>query len=294
MQRLLFLLICLILIACSDQSSSKEPLPLTDQDREQIAEFSGRLIASINGFDFSVFNSSWNNPAFKRRMKQIDHTQKSVLAYLSEEMEKQIKFGNLSIIHEVNDGRGEVLQVGLNFFDTYAELVLLSNFANAYNFFKYRIEMVGGRPVLSDYLEFREDFWYSEKIVNFLRHNSEYNAYSKERHQTNDAMNTSQAYLATGDTLSALQYLYEVPPTHQLGNELSLMKIDLAASLGDSIHASVLNAEFEQHPNLYVRYLYHYFYADTADLEIVYQTLEDRIGDNNVLDSLVLAGKVWN
>ncbi|MEL7145372.1 MAG: hypothetical protein AAFO69_03320 [Bacteroidota bacterium] len=282
-----------IVIACDDTSSSKKTNEFNEQQRQQVEEFSNRLVISINGFDFSVVNSSWSNTAFKARMSQINKAQKAVLSHFSDELGQDIKYGNLSLIHEVNDGRGKVSQISLNYFGGYSELTLLKNFDSYFGFLKYRIEIENDRPVLTDYFDFVANAWYSEKIVQMLQLNSDYDAYSVERHHANTAIAARNAALEKGDTLAALQHLYQVPKTHELGIDLSLMKLELAAMLNDSIYANVLQTEYEQNQSLYLQYL-HSYYFDTLSLPDVYQSLAHLLQVEGVLDSLAVTGKTWN
>lgn len=291
MHRILILICLLFVMACSEKQQQQKPL--TDGERQQIAALTDQLITSINGFDFAVVNNTWSNTAFKRRIVNITNTQQSVLDHLFEEDLKQtIKFGNLSIIHEVNDGRGKASLLNIQYFDYHAEALILLSFPETFHFCKYRIEMVKGSPVLSDFFQLKDNLWYSQRLMSTLKVNSQYDAFSEERQQANLAMDASTEALNAGDTLLALQYLYEVPDVYEVGSWLSVKKIDLAANLADTIFSSVIYTEYQSNQSLYVQYIYNYYF-DTTALSSTYQSLEKELGVTGSLDSLVSANKVW-
>ncbi len=99
----------------------------------------------------------------------------------------------------------------------------------------------------------------------------------------------SEERLRLGDTLEALNYLYDIPESRQTGNWLTFKKLYLAQSLGDAIYSSVLGTEFENNKSLYVKYLYHLYFSDSSDLETVYSILSKEIGESVTLDSLISA-----
>jgi len=279
---------------CSESKKSERSV-VTPQQQSQIESFSNELINSINEFDFSVINNTWNNVAFKKRVAvHINGTQMSVFDHFFEKnLRMTIKTGNLSIIHQVNSGNGKVSFLGLSHFDFHSELTLLLTFAGRFDFFKYRIEFINNKPAITDFHHFKDNLWYSEKIVNILRLNSKFDAYSEERHQANDAIRASEEALAYRDTLEALYSLYDIPETHQHGNGLSMMKLNLALTLGDSVYANVLATEYDKNKSLYMKYLYT-LYFDSTNLNSVYELLTSELGNSEVLDTLVNEQNYWN
>jgi len=268
---------------------------VTPEQQAQIESFSIELINSINGFDFSIINKTWNDQAFKERVAvHINRTQKSVFNHIFEkDLRMVIKTGNLNIIHQVNSENGKVSFLRLTHFDFHSELTLLLEFEGRFDLIKYRIEIIDNKPAIIDFYYFKNNLWYSEKIVNILRLNSKFDAYSDERHQANRAIRASDEALAGGDTLEALYALYDIPETHQLGNGLSMMKLNLAMSQGDSIYAKVLATEYEKNKSLYLKYLYT-LYFDSTNLHTVYQLLATEIGNSVALDTLLNKGIYWN
>ncbi|MEQ8238936.1 MAG: hypothetical protein RIA69_06970, partial [Cyclobacteriaceae bacterium] len=131
-------IILIFLIGCSEPKKNERP-SLTTEQQAKIESFSTQLIKSINGFDFSVINNSWNNEIFKERISnQITKTQQSVLEhFFDEKIRRTIKFGNLSIIHRVNSDHGKVSLLRLDHLEHHSELILLLTFEGVYDFFKY-------------------------------------------------------------------------------------------------------------------------------------------------------------
>lgn len=288
-------LIVVFLFGCSETKKAK-PTELTPEQKTEIESFSNELINSINSFDFTVINNAWNNEAFKERVSnRVNKTQQSVLNHIFEkDLRMTIKTGNLSIVHRVNSDQGQVSFLRLNHYDTYSELILLMTFEGVYDFFKYRIESINNKPSLTDFYHYTDNLWYSEKVINMLRMNSKYDAFSDERHQANRAMRAYEQALTIGNTLEALYSLYDIPETHQKGNWLSLRKLSLAIVLGDSVLADVMATERENNKSLYMDYLYNYYLGDTTSLSLTYQLLAGELGESKALDSLIEIGYLWN
>ena len=288
-------IILTFLFGCSEPKETKHP-KITPEQQVQIGSFSNELIKSINDFDFSVINNSWNNEAFNERISnQITKTQQSVLEhFFDEKIGRTIKFGNLNIIHRVNSDHGEVSLLRLDHLERHSELILLLTFEGIYDFFKYRIEFIGNKPSITDYYNYADNIWYSQKIISTLRLNSKFDAFSDERHLANQSLLNSKKQLSIGDTLEALYYLYDIPESHQTGNWLSLRKLNLAMSLSDSIMADVMVTEYQKNKSLYIKYLYNYYIGDTTNLNSTYELLALELGESQTLDSLVNNGSLWN
>lgn len=283
----------LLLISCISIDKTEYQL-LTDEDKSKIESLSHRLIKSINEFDFSIVNTHWSNDAFKERVSNLTKTQKSVLEHIFEkDLKRTIKVGNLSIIHLINSNQGKASFLKLTHFEYHSELTLLLAFNNSFNLYKYRFQIIKGQPVICDFYQFSDDFWYSQKVINSLKLNSKYKAFSNERREANIALSNSDKQLQRGDTLEALYFLYDIPESHQTGNWLTFKKLTLAQSLGDSIYTGVLVTEFDQNKSLYMKYLYHLYFSDTTELKKVYETLYSQIGKSSTLDSLIDNGSYW-
>lgn len=286
----------LVLISCSLVScnSPKTSPNLDKRNQERIAKLSDKIVHSINHFDFSVINNSWNNEAFKNRLSGIGRVQKSVFEHLFESKLKfHIKAGNLSLIHDINDYNGQASFLSLNHFEEHSELILLVTFPMNYDFIKYRIELIKGKPAIVDFYNFKDNLWYSESIINSLQWNSEYDAYSKERHDANAAVGLYKQAVTREEKEAALRALNNIPKTDVLGNELSIMKLTLAMDLGDTIYMGALASEYEHNQSLYMQYLY-YWLTDTTRLGEVYQSIEKEIGESVSLDTLWNGDRVWN
>ncbi|WP_339810224.1 hypothetical protein [uncultured Imperialibacter sp.] len=283
------------LAACSKTGVTDRP-SLTPDQKTKIESFSQELVRSINGFDFSVINNSWDYQAFKDRISdRVNRTQKSVLSHIFEkELKSKIKDGNAQIVLRVNTDNGKVSPLRLNQFDHHSELLLLLTFDNTFDFFKYRIEYINNQPRVTDFYSYADNRWFSEKLIDLLKLSTKYDAFSSDRHEANAAIAASEQALILGDTLDALYNLYEVPGSHQEGNWLSLRKINLAVTLGDSVLAEVLTAEHDSNNSLYINYLYNYYFGDTTELDLTYKLLATELGDSQVLDSLIHAGYLWN
>ena len=288
-------IVCLfaLLAACGEVKKS-DSQKLNDLDRKKIESLSTRLINSINGYDFSIINSSWNNDFFKSRVVNLNKTQRSVFEhYFQKEIKRTIKVGNLSIINQVNDGNGKVARLNLQYFDYHAELTLLLTFEKRFDFFKYRIEMYEDIPVISDFYHFKDNCWFSEKLINLLHLSTKFDGTSEVRRMANQALTASEKYLNYGDTIGALNALDGFPEAFRIGNSLSLRRLEVALMIDDSMYTQVLEKEFESNKNLYIQYLYGMHFYDNNRLDDVYRLLSQEFGKSEKLDSLVSCGHYW-
>ncbi|MFY0593839.1 hypothetical protein [Roseivirga sp.] len=288
------LFICLITSCTNSEKANK--VALTDEAQNRIQSYSEELIGSINNFEFSIINNSWDYSAFRVRVSEkINKTQRSVLNHIFDDnLRMTIKSGNLSIVHRINSEKGHVSLIRLKHFEYYSELTLLLTYDGYFNFFKYRIEFIQNSPKLTDYYDYSENLWYSEKIKSVLELNSKYIAHSPERRQANLALDQSRLALQAGDTLEALYLLYDIPDSHSKGNSLSLRKLGLAVTLGDSIFSDVLFTEFDRNQSTFMKYLYHYYESDTTNLKLTINLLSKQLGGSSKLDSLFEQGYLWN
>ncbi|PIQ49939.1 MAG: hypothetical protein COW03_02850 [Cytophagales bacterium CG12_big_fil_rev_8_21_14_0_65_40_12] len=294
MFRSLYLFIVFLLVTGCSRSKSGNAIKLTLENKKAIELFAQQLVKSINDYDYTLIRNSWSNEAFGKRVKDLNRVQRNVFNYIFEkEIKDEIKFTNISLVNHVNSEKGKIYISNIEHFNSHSEITLLSIFDNNYNFIIYRVEMINGKPYLCDFFDLKSGIWYSEAIKNVINLNSRYDMFSEERRTTNLAWNNSNLTLRKGDTLNALYYLYEIPKTHWVGSGLSLMKLNLAQSVSDSIYAQVLETEFEYDQSLYLKYLYYRYWNDSINLSEVYITLKHQTGEDLKLDSLIANSSFW-
>ncbi|HAA21901.1 MAG TPA: hypothetical protein DCR93_33520 [Cytophagales bacterium] len=288
------LLIIGLLTACSEPKP-QAPAAFTEAQKQKMTRYAQDLVASINAYDFDVMNAGWNEEAFKRRVtRQVSTTEVNMFNdFYQKKLRLQLKLNNLRIYHRVHDYTGEATLYRLDFYDRYAELVILATFPYSFNFRKYRMELRKGRPAMVDFYDYAEDQWVSELMIGFLRLNNRYRAGSDERTNANLAMQRAERSLREGDTLGALQWYYEIPSTHQQNAYVSLRKLNLAETQGDSLWNTVLTREYQDNPSLYVQYLHQYYRGDSTDMVAMYQEIARIVGASPELDSLRLQESFW-
>lgn len=282
------------LAGCSEPKEEQTQTLLSEVEKQQIEKLSHRLVKSINSQDFSVINESWSDDHFMVRVSTESKTQRSVLSHIFKTQIKQIiKTGNISIILDINTYNGKAYLCKVNHFDSHSEVILLLSFDDRFDFFKYRIEMQGTKPVISDFMTLTEDLWYSEKISLDLKINARFEAYSEERQIANSGISSAQYYQDIGDNESALDALMSIPRSYHGGNIISIEKLIIASEIGPETYVKVLKSEFQHNKSLYMKYLYHY-YVDTVNRKTFNYELKQEIGDPKTLDTLVLSGRFWN
>lgn len=288
--RLLF--VFFLATGCSGGDSS--PAALTTEQKAAIASYANNLLRTFNSHDHSLVNDSWNHQAFKNRVSGLSKTEASLFAYIFEKQVKNdIRYTNLLIINEISKQGATAWLTRIQHFNTHSEITFSIIFPDGYTFTRYRVEMIGDKPYISDMYDFKDGTWYSESIKNFLLLNARYDGLSAERRAAYGAMNLSNQLLKKGDTLGALEALYEIPPSHWVGNGLSIKRLELAANLNDTLYADVLDTEFSYNQSLYLQYIYYLGIEDDAALFKVLETLKNETGITDQLDSLVRTDAVW-
>ncbi|MCE7991610.1 MAG: hypothetical protein HEP71_06505 [Roseivirga sp.] len=288
-----FILVLFLLAGCSSDST-EAPVALTVEEKATVESYATQLVNSFNGHDHALVRSSWSNDAFRKRVKDLNKTQRSVFAHIFEkEVKDAIKYTNLLLINNLNKQNGIASLTQSQHFNGFSEITIFMVFEDSYSFIKYRVELIEGKPFLCDLYDFKENTWYSESIKNAINLNSRYDAFSAERRNTNLALRSSDEALKRGDAYGALDFLYEIPQTHWVGNGLSLNRLGLAAELSDTIYAQVLETEFAYNQSLYLKYLYYLAFDDSTNLNQVYTDVKNLTGASDGLDSLIVRGSFW-
>lgn len=281
----------IIFFACDEQEKTRQ---FTEKEKKVITAFSNQLLKSFQEFDPSFVKNKWSIQAFRKRITGLNKVQNDVLNYIMEEfVNNQIKFGNVSLVNEIYENSGKVYHSGLQHFGSYSELTLLLNYEASFKLLKYRIEFIKGKPCLSDAYDFRDNTWYSEAIKNNIYLNSRYNAFSEERRQANLAWNGYIYSLNRGDTLNAYRSLLDIPDTHLIGNTISIAKLNLAMSLGDSLLIETLVEESAKNESIYMRYLVAFYFLEESDMMTISEELSKETGNKAALDTLFQKYYFW-
>ena len=284
----------LLLWNCSGSNEPAAPVTFTDAQKQTITKYAADLIKSIHAYNFDLMNASWDEEGFKDRIIwELTTTENSVFqtAY-DQKLRLQFKLENLRIFHRVNQEEGKVYQLGLTFFDQHAELVLLAVFPTNHVIRRYRIELHGNKPAITDWYNYANDMWTSEAMKELARLNNEYRAGSNERYLANRSLQAAMQAWSGGNSELALQQLNSIPESH-VNSYISLSKINVAYDLGLDQWYQTLNEEYQKQPSLYIQYLRQYHLGDSTELAGVYQTLQKALGKSPMMDSVRLSGSYW-
>jgi hypothetical protein len=293
--RFTILILLLVCFSCKNENEKKIINVLGNSDKDLIKTFANNLYISINNYEYELIRSSWDNELFRKRVNKLTKTEQTVFDYyFDKEFATVILNENIDLVNKLKFNTGKLFFSKITYYPTHAEIIYSLRFAKNVDFWKYRVELINNIPKLTDYYSFRDEIWQSQNIINIIRLNSRYTATTKERQQANRSLMESDKYLLHGDSLFALQLLYEIPETHLIGNALSLKRINLAFKLNDTIFASVLIREKEFNKSTYISYLYGYYFYDTIELDKVFYKLEQELGTKNmILDSLKTLNYFW-
>lgn len=286
------LFISILLVSCSGKSEA--PAKLTPGQKATVERYATQLVKSFNSHDYSLIRDSWNHNTFKKRVNGLSKTGQAVFNHIFEkDVKDDIKYTNLLIINRISKEGGQTHLTRTEHFDIYSEITFAITFPGSYSFIRYRIEMIGNKPYLTDMYDFRDGTWYSESIKNIVNLNVRFDGLSEERRMKNMALRQSDEFLKRGDTLGALVELMEIPDTHWVGNGLSLKRLNLAISVNDSVYTDVLHTEIYSNQSLYLKYLYCLKFNDPEILSNVYEELKSLTGSSERFDSLILSESTW-
>ncbi len=285
------ILLAFALFGCQ---SEPEVVRLSSTQKLEIEKASKALVASINNYDYDLINALWSDLGFKERLRGITRTQQSVFEHLfKSKIRMMIKSGNLSMVNSIFDYGGELEIMSIEHFDSYSELNLLLTDSDFFEFFKYRVEWVDNKPALVDYKNIRNDQWFSESIVDDLKLNSKYNAFSTERAEANRAMLLYESAKDGGNYQEALEALELMPVSHRRGDWYRLMRIEMSMLIGDPIFSSVLQEEYNQSKGLYIQYLHFLNKRDTIGTQLIRDKMALSDRGATAFDSLIQAGAFW-
>jgi hypothetical protein len=273
----------------------KELIPLSETEKKTIKDFAFSLTKSINKYEYEFIEKVWDNELFKQRVKASNEIERSLLSHFFEEkLGKQVYYVNVDLINKLKFNNGKLKLSKIIYYQRHAEIIYSMIYDRNVDFWKYRIELKDSVPKLTNYYSYRDEFWQSENVKNFLRLNTKYTAVSKERQQANGSLIQSDKYLVYGDSIRALEVLYDIPSTHTIGNAISLKRINLAFEISDTTFASVLLKEKELNNSLYINYLYAYYFTDSLELDHVLGELNQELGiKSDLLDSLCTLNYFW-
>ena len=295
MTRLIYILTLLLtLFSCASETA--ETPPLSESDRQKIEALASELEQSLNQYDHKVLQGTWESNLMKKQFKGLSGDEKSILLHFFEnDFPTTIINWNAAMIQRIQSDSSLVASRKVQHFDHHSELTytLLSEQYQTVDFLRYRIEMSEGAPKICDTYLFKDAAWLSEKLRQTLRVNARYTASSPERRATNRAIAKSGEYLANGNTLEALQALYDIPDEFMTDNTMSIHKLRLAIQVSDSIYIAALQREFEDYPSFYIRYLYHSHFQDSLEFNQVLDTLSAMLDNADVLDSLRTEAYFW-
>lgn len=281
-------------VICGCIAPQTEQSALTRENRIAIEGFADSLVLSINKYEYELLRNSWSDELFKQRIKGLSSAMSHVFeVYFDEKWTTTIKSDNMDLVNRVKYQNGRVYLSNILYSEDFAEITLLIVIDTHMDFWKYRIEMLGDKPVLSDYFLLKQGRWRSEVMEYELHVNQNYTASSVERRSANQVMEEHRSNLQKGDTLLALLNLYELPKTHAQIDGLSLEKISLAMALNDTIYEQVLSEEYSNSNNLYINYLFHLYWRDSLGMDSVIASLREEIGNTPYLDSLSGGQMIW-
>jgi hypothetical protein len=296
----LIILTCITIslcLSCTDIKKQSESNSLSETDKELITNFASDLTKSLSSYHYDLIKSSWDKTAFRKRVGDLSRTERTMYKVLFEEaVVDPMMTQNLELINKLKHSDGLVFLTKMAFLPGNpgcTELTFSMIFDEFVDFVKFRVEIINNTPRLTDLYSYRDELWQSKNVKNIIRLNSKYTASTEARQRANQSLMLSDRALMQKDTLLALEYLYQVPETHLMGNSLSIRRISLALQMDQEVLASVLTSEMELNNSLYIRYLYGYYFYDSVLLEQVFKELELNIGKNSILDSLATLDYLW-
>ncbi len=283
-------------VSCKNAGHKQAVELLSETEMQTINDFAKQLTKSINNYEYELIRNSWDDEGFKKRVIRSSRTEQNVFNGIYDAAyARKILYVSVDLVNRLKYNDGRMLLSKIIYYPSHAEIIVTFQFTGGIDFWKYRIELRNKVPKLTDYYSFKDDFWQSQNIRNIIKLSITHTATSEERHQANRSLMESEDCLRRGDSIQALELLYEVPVSHLIGNALPLKRINLAYAISDSVFASALVTEKELYESIYINYLYGYYFNDTIELEKVFVELDHKLGiKNEILDSLKTLNYFWN
>lgn len=279
------LISCLVLIGCTEQKE----IGLSDKKKEEIRNFSTQLTKNINRFDLEMFEKNCGYNGFKSIISGQSTVKKSILDHIFlYQIKPKFKFQILSLIHNIREENGTASILKLEHLQSHSELTLLIEYKRSFDFIKYRIEFYDDKLVFTDVFSFADDQWYSDRILNERDLSSRYKQAIGEKGKILWHIDRFR----NGDTLDIRSSLYRVPTSRINGNWLSLKKLYLAKSLGDSVYAKVLQDENKNNGSTYIKYI-HNQYFDSTNVRSNYNLISKEVGTSERLETLIQSNYKW-
>lgn len=267
--------------------------PLTKEEKEQIVKFAIDLKKSMNNYQYDLIQKSWDGNAFRKRIRRLNKTERQAFnAYFKIRLKSDLDLANTNIINELRYSNGRVKLAKVKQFQRHSELTYTVIAKGSVTFVRYWVKLIDGQPKLCDFYLLRENEWFSQKIKKMIR--LEAGGVSRITYKTYKSLRMAERLENRGDTLKALEVLLEVPSNSIYGNVLSHKKLNLALALNDTTYAQVLTKEFEANKSPHIRYLYHWFFMDTADYTNILDSLVINTGEKQMIDSVKAGYYLWN
>lgn len=288
----LFTLILFVLISCGEKKKAKMIPPLTKEEKEQIVKFAIDLKKSMNNYQYDLIQKSWDGNAFMKRVKGLNKTERRALnSYFKTQLKSSLELANTNVINQLKYNNGRVKLAKVKQFQRHSELTYTLVTGEHIRFVRYLVKMINGVPKLCDYFILKENFWFSQKIKSLVKLEVGGNKYDNLR--ISNALVSSDRLKQKGQISEAFEVLYEVPSTSMPGNYISHKKLDLAYALNDTIYLEVLMEEYEANKSPHIRYLYHWFFQDTADYMNILDSLAINTGEEQIIDSVKAGYYLW-
>lgn len=287
-----FLVLSITFHSCKE---SEKPQNLNKEQITQLHQFVDDLNKSFKNFDYDFLEEAWSHQLFKRQMGNLDYIGRSVFEHIYETSIKSlVNNRNSRLINEVRHSGAVLKHINTNIQENFAEVTYLLIEKHTYSFTKYKIDFSDNKPYLTDIYGYRENRWYSKAMYESVLLNVKYDAFSRNRHEANQALDAYQVAMENGEYDYAFDLLNQVPESHQAFNDFKLAKVMLGAQFNDSIFSSTVNELKEEDRNIYLDYVIAYYMNDSIYQHDIRVNMQREIGISKLLvDSLENSKLVW-
>lgn len=296
MKPFFIILLSVIFFSCSSDEEEVEIHELTKEEKLILKDFSKQLTSSIVDYKYEFLRNSWDEVLFKKKVQNLNQTQSIVMDYWFKELNMSLSFEThlVDVSNKIRYEGWRFIDVSNKFSKDHLIIQYTFGYNNALIFSHYYVELVDDKPRVTDIKNVKHDKWFSDVVENLIRLNSKYPPRSKAVREFNLLRMQSEKSLLEGDTLAALNYLYDVPSELSDALLLSDKKIEIASYLHDSIFYSVLFTELEGTKRFYYDYLMTYHSLDTLKMDEITSKINEQTGVNEeYLDSISSFKYFW-
>jgi hypothetical protein len=294
MRKAYFILLLLVIVSCTNEKP-KAPNKLSEAQLYKLTSFADFFENKVLEKDYSIFNNYWSDEALIERIGPLSETGKSVFNhYFKEEWGSDVRNSNIDMINLIKHNYGSLYLTNLDSFDSHLEATYALNFnTTQVEFIRYRFELSGAAPIITDRCSLKDNIWLSQRIREIVNASVKYPITSKQRTDTHMSMLKAENSILNQEYQEALNYLNSIPKAFSNNLNTSIRKLECAREINLETYLKTLDYELKENDFEYLKYLNVMSVGDSAVYTNYFNQLMSLVGETPLIDSLYFNTYVW-